>query len=471
MNFPSHIFRGYDIRALVDSELSNENVEIIAKAYATFLYRRQIRKCVIGYDCRETSPHYANIFANILKESGFEVVDFGLGLTQIMYFAQYRFLSKGGVFVTASHNSVEYNGFKLATGFSETLITSEMEELKEIALSGDFKKYDNEGNILKVDVFSDYKKDLFDKAPIKMQNFKVVIDASNATTGKFLPEILKEAGCEVIEQNTEIKPDFPLGTPDPTEKSVLERLSKRVLAEKADMGVAYDSDGDRVGVVDSDGNLIWNDVLVAIFARDILHFLPKSSIIFNTLCSKAVLDVIDKEGGNPVMWLTGHSFIKAKVREERSPFGGELSGHFYFTDNFYGHDDGAITTLRLFQFLNRTKKSLKEVVAEIPQYFSSPEVKLGIPEEIKFDFIKNEMSKLVKEILPNANYIEIDGTRADTDTQMLIIRASQNGAYFTIKFEGKTQEEYDNLKKVLGEKLKNYKEIDWSKGVNIDIFD
>jgi len=199
--------------------------------------------------------------------------------------------------------------------------------------------------------------------------------------------------------------------------------------------------------------------------------LPKSPIVFNALCSKTTSDAITQAGGEPVMWLTGHSFIKAKVKEERAPFGGELSGHFFFMDNFYGHDDGAFATLRLLAYLKRTGKTLKAATDELPKYISSPEVKLGLADDIKFKLIKEEISKDVKALFPNAKYTDIDGFRADTESEMVIIRASQNGPYITIKFEGKTQEQYNKVKKEVEKILKKYSQIDWKSGVNIHAFE
>jgi phosphomannomutase/phosphoglucomutase len=199
--------------------------------------------------------------------------------------------------------------------------------------------------------------------------------------------------------------------------------------------------------------------------------MPSSPIIFNTLCSKAVSDTIEKEGGKPIIWLTGHSFIKAKVKEERSPFGGELSGHFFFMDNFYGHDDGAYATLRLLSYLSRTKQSLKQAVSKLPKYVSSPEIKLGLADEIKFKFVSQVIGGDLKKLYPNAKYLEIDGVRMDTKELMAIVRASQNGPYITIKYEGKTQKQYDKLKLQLRKILMFHKEIDWSYGVNTNAFD
>lgn len=471
MKINPDIFRGYDIRGVVDKDFNKESFYFLGKAYSTFLYRRRINEAVVGRDIRLTSEEYQNSFMEALVDSGINVIDIGLTLAQILYFAQYHYLSKGGAMVTASHNPKEFNGLKLAVGFSDTLLTEEILELRKIIEEEKYVKFDRKGELIKDDVFPFYKKDLFKRIPLHDVGFKIVVDTLNATAGKFIPEILREAGCEIIEQNTNLDGSFPLGTPDPTEKSVQERLAKKVIQEKADLGLSFDSDGDRIGIVDAKGNMIWNDVLVAIFAQDILEYLPGAPIVFNTLCSKVTSDTIKNLGGKPVMWLTGHSFIKAKVKEVRTPFGGELSGHFFFNDNFYGHDDTAYAVLRLLSFLKRKNKSLMQVIDGLPKYVSSPEIKLGLADNIKFKLINEKISKDIKDLFPNASYIDIDGFRADTDEEMVIIRASQNGPYITIKFEGKTQEQYDDLKIKVKEILKKYPEIDWTSGVNIHAFD
>lgn len=465
------MFRGYDIRGEVGKELDAEVMYMLGEAYATFLFRRQIRESVVGRDVRLTSEEFEKAFIAGLINSGIDVIDIGLSLTQMMYFSQYHYLCKGGAIITASHNPKEFNGLKLAVGFSDTMISEEIQELKEIAMSGNFSKWPEKGNYRQEDVFPAYKDDLFKRVRMHDAGFKVVIDSLCATTGAFLPTILKEAGCQVVEQNTNLDGSFPLGTPDPTEKDVLQRLAERVKGEGAAMGFAYDSDGDRVGVVDEDGSMIWNDVLVALFAKDVVDHLPGSKIVFNTLCSKTTSDAIREAGGIPVIWKTGHSFIKAKVKEERAPFGGELSGHFFFMDNFYGHDDGAFSTLRLLSYLKRTGQSLKQAVSKMPRYVSSPEIKLGLADEVKFSLIDTEISKEIREAFPGADYVNIDGFRADTQDEMVIIRASQNGPYITIKFEGRTTDQYNRVKKIVKNILEKYSQIDWSKGVNINAFE
>lgn len=470
-NINPEIYRGYDIRGVVDKDLSEDVYYTIGKAYATFLYERRITEAVVGRDVRLTSEKYQNAFQTALLDSGINVIDIGLTLSQILYFSQYHFLTKGGAMITASHNPANYNGLKLACGYSDTLLTDEVQTIRKIAESGEFKVYDKKGEYRSEDVFRYYIDDLFKKVPTSNIGYKVVLDTLNDTAGKFMPEILQRAGCVLIAKNTELDGSFPLGTPDPTERDVVERLAGYVKEEKADLGVCYDPDGDRIGIVDGEGNPIWNDVLVAIFAEDILERMPGAPIVFNTLCSKATSDVITKYGGKPVMWLTGHSFIKAKVKESRAPFGGELSGHMFFMDNFYGHDDTGFATLRLLNYMKSKNKSLKGLVDELPKYISSPEIKLGLADNIKFQMIKDKISVDIKDLFPDGEYVDIDGFRADTKDEMVIVRASQNGPYITIKFEGKTQEQYDALKLKIRDILKKYSEIDWSVGVNTHAFE
>lgn len=463
---PDHIFRGYDLRGVVGIDLDEENVLLLAKGYATYLLQRRIYDCVIGFDSRESSPAFRDVFVKGLTESGITVYDIGITLSQICYFAQYYFRTRGMVMITASHNPKEYNGFKFGTGYSETMVTEEIVEYRELVKSGKFISLDKKGEHIQQDIFPDYQKDLLRRIG-KIKKFKVVVDSCAATTGLFLPKILRSVGCEVIEQNTTPDPTFPVGVADPTESLVQERLAKRVVSEKADLGFSYDTDGDRIGVVDQDGGLIWNDTLVSLFSKDILDFAPGSEIVYNVLCSKQVDEVIRQSGGKPLMWKTGHSFIKAKVREDGAIFGGELSGHFFFCDNFYGHDDGAIASLRLLSYLTRVNLSLKEAISKLPHYFSSPEIKVGCADNIKFSLVTDKIGGEIKKLYPTAKYVEIDGVRMDTEGEMMIVRASQNGPYLTVKFEGKTQEKYDLLKTQVGKILHSLPEIDFKSGVNV----
>jgi len=423
--------------------------------------------CVVGRDCRLSSPSFRDALVKGLTDSGITVYDIGMTMSQIAYFAQYHFKTRGMVMITASHNPKEYNGFKFGTGYSETMVTEEIQEFRELVWSGDYKTLEEKGKVIETDVFEMYAKDIIRKVRY-IKPMKIVVDASAGNAGPIIPEILRRLGCEVIEQNTIPDGNFPVGTPDPTEREVQERLAARVRQEGADLGFSFDCDGDRLGVVDHEGNLMWNDTLVSIYAKDILEYLPGAKIVYNVLCSKQVGDVIQASGGEPIMWVTGHSFIKAKIKEIGAIFGGELSGHFFFVDNFFGHDDTAIGAVRLLEYISRKGKTLKEVVFELPQYISSPEIKVGCPDAIKFQVVKEKIAKKVRELYPDAVYTEIDGVRMDTPNEMLIFRASQNGPYMTIKFEAKNENMYHIVKKQASNILHSLEEIDFTYGVNVE---
>ena len=458
-----HIFRGYDIRGIAGTDLTPEVMELIGKGYGTFLAQRRVREAVVGAGCRLSSAELKPAFIKGLTSTGVDVIDLGLTMTQSVYFAQYLFRAIGGANITASHNPGEYNGVKLCLGFSSTLVTEEIQALKGIIDIGKFAT--GQGSVRPGDWETAYRQDLLKRIRIT-KKFKVVVDSVNGSTGPFVPRLLREAGVEVIEQNTTPDGSFPHGTPDPTEEHVLASLGERVRQEGADMGFAFDEDGDRLGIVDENGGIIWNDVLVALFAKDIVSYLPGATIVYNALCSKMVTDVIRTAGGNGLMWKTGHSFIKAKIREERAPFGGELSGHFFFVDNFYGHDDGAFTALRLLEFLSGEDRPLSAILAALPQYISSPEIKLGCGDDVKWRVI-DLLAEKFRAQYPTGEFITIDGVRVDAEDWMAIIRASQNGPYITVKFEAMQQARYDALKKELLAMLESIPEIDFSEGVNL----
>lgn len=465
MKMNRHVFRNYDIRGKVDEDLDAEKVEAIAKAYGSILRTKKIRQAVCGYDIRLSSPEYHKAFIKGLTSLGIDVIDIGLVMTQMMYFAQYRFQTNGGVMITASHNPANYNGFKLGVGFSQTTGPEEVQEIRRRVEEDDYYKSDEKGKVTKEDVTEDYYNDVLKRVQIK-KKFKVVFDPRHGTTAKYMPEILERAGCEVIAQNLELDGSFPKGTPDPTDAKLMNEIAQVVKKEKADLGVAMDGDGDRIGVVDGDGNVLWNDVLVAIFAKEILGRFPNSKIIYNTLCSQVVRDVVKENGGIPIMWLTGHAFIKSKIAEEGAAFGGELSGHFFFNDNAYGHDDGSYAVLRILEYLSDTNQTLAQLYASFPPFISSPEIKIGAPDDVKASIIE-DLAKNFKNDFPGGEVTDAtvipgdDGTRVDFPDGMIIFRYSQNGPYITIKFEAKDQKTYDERKTYIRNMLKKYPELIW----------
>jgi len=471
MKINPYMFRGYDLRGRVGQDLTPETVEAVGKAYGTFLKRQGIKSALVSRDSRATSPAFSQIIVKSLSWAGLDVIDIGMNLIGTFYWSQYYLDCKGGVFVTASHNPADYNGFKFANGFSETLVAEGMNELKRMVENDDYEKGEKPGRIKRKDIRKAYLKDLLKRLPVN-KKFKVVVDAGFSTAGEIVPKLLKKAGCKVIESNCKLDPSFPLGAPDPTEVNFAMRLRSRVLKEKADVGFSYDSDGDRIGIVDSSGSIVWNDVLLSLFAIDVLREHPGATIMYNTLCSRAVEETVVKYGGKPFMWRTGHSFLKKKNQEVKADFIGELSGHFFFSSDFYNHDDGLYSTLRLLNYLAETGQTLYKAIDLIPKYVSSPEIKIYCADEKKVDLIK-KISLVLKNDFPEAKVIDDeragDGVRMDFPDSMFVIRYSQNAPYLTIKFEAKKEEKYNELKKYIKDLLSSYEEIDWNSNMNVNL--
>ncbi|MDP2934022.1 MAG: phosphomannomutase/phosphoglucomutase [bacterium] len=473
MKINPFVFRNYDIRGVAGKDFDAEKVEAIGKAYGTFLRRRKIRQAVVGRDCRLSGPEYQAAFTKGLTAMGVDVIDLGMVMTQMVYYAQYRFQTNGGAMITASHNPFNYNGFKLAIGYSLTTGPEEVEEIRKIVEEDNYFKSDTVGTVEQREVTEDYCNDVLKRVVIK-KKFKVVVDCGRGTTGLYVPEIFKRAGCEVIGKNLEVDGSFPIGTPDPTATEVMDRVEKAVTAAGADIGVAFDGDGDRIGIVDGKGHVLWNDVLVAVFAKEILERFPGSKIVYNTLCSQVVREVVKQNGGIPVMWRTGHSFIKSKIAKEKAAFGGELSGHFFFADNAYGHDDGSYAVLRLLEYLSDKDTTLVNLYESFPKFISSPEIKIGCPDDVKTEVVKNLAIKFKKDY-PNAEVTDDtvipgdDGVRADLPDGMIVFRYSQNGPYITVKFEAKDQATYDQRKKYVKDTLKSYPQMIWQDELAVNL--
>lgn len=471
MQVNQSIFRGYDIRGLVNQDLSAELYEHLGKAHGTFLKNLGINQAVVGYDCRATSPEYSEAFIRGLTWTGIDVVNIGLTMVGIFYWSQYYLNIKGGAFITASHNPAEYNGVKLASDLSETLVSEGIQEIKNMVLNETYSQGERIGTVTQQNVDDAYFKDILSR----FKNFKpmkVLIDGSGATAGTIVPAALRNAGFEVIEKNCQIDPTFSLGTPDPTESAVAKRISQEVIETGADIGFTYDADGDRIGMVDDQGGIIWNDIIVALMAADVLAYHPNSTITFNTLCSKLVQETILKNGGKPNMVRTGHSFVKKYNKEAGGAFAGELSGHFFFSADFYNHDDGFYSTARMLDYLGRTGQKLSQAVAALPQYISSPEIKIGSPDDQKVALM-DKIAQVLEKDYPQAEIISDerragDGVRLELEDGMFVVRYSQNGPYITIKFESRTQEGYETLKKYINRLLHSYPEVDWSYGVNVE---
>jgi phosphomannomutase/phosphoglucomutase len=469
------IFRGYDLRGLVGTDLSPELAEHLGKAFGTYLKRHDITQAVVGRDSRASSPEYSEHLLKGLSWAGIDVVDIGMVLVGTFYWAQHYLQRQGGVYVSASHNPPEFNGFKFANDYSETLVSDGMNELRRMVQEEDYEEGEAPGSLKKADIREAYYADILKRLPVE-RKLKVVVDPGCTTAGAWAPELLRRAGCEVVEYNTNVDPSFPLGVADPTEVAVLERVRGEVLEAGADVGFTYDADGDRIGIVDEKGGLIWNDVLVALFASDVLRDHPGAKIMFNTFCSKTVQETIAAKGGEPFMWRTGHSFLKKKNQEVKAAFIGELSGHFFFSADFYNHDDGLYSAMRLVRYLASTDKTLSELVAELPQYVSSPEIKLACADDKKVALVESLVPIVTKDF-PGAEIIDDDragdGVRLETDDDMFVVRYSQNGPYLGIKFESRTPEGYEKIRKYIADLLHQFPEVEWENKIaaNVEALD
>ena len=469
------IFRGYDLRGLVGEDLSPELAEHLGKAFGTYLKRRGTTEAVVGRDCRASSPEYSENLIKGLSWAGIDVIDIGMNLVGTFYWSQHYLNRRGGIYVSASHNPPEYNGFKFASDLSETLVSDGMEEMYRLVSEEDYEQGEAPGNIQRQDIRQAYYDDLLKRLPME-GTLKVVVDPGSTTAGDIAPGLLKQAGFEVVEHNTNVDSSFPLGVADPTETAVMKRLSAETLEAGADIGLTYDADGDRIGVVDDKGNIIWNDVLVALFAADVLRDHPGATIMYNTLCSKVVPETIEANGGTPFMWRTGHGFLKRKNQEVKAAFIGELSGHFFFSADFYNHDDGLYSTMRLLRYLTATKQKLSDIVAALPQYISSPEIKLSCADDRKVELM-DKLAPILRNDYPEAEVIDDeragDGLRLELSDAMFVVRYSQNGPYITVKFEAKTQEEYEKLRSYIADLLHQFPEVDWTSKIaaNVEALD
>lgn len=471
MQVNPEIFRGYDLRGLVGTDLSPELAEHLGKAFGTYLKRHGITEAVVGRDCRATSPEYSESLIKGLVWAGLDVVDIGMVLVGTFYWSQHYLKRPGGVYVSASHNPPDFNGFKFANGYSETLVSEGIQEVRRMVEEEDYEQGEHPGQSRQESIREAYFNAVLKDLKLG-KKLKVVVDPGCTTAGAWAPDLLRQAGCEVVEYNTKVDPSFPLGVADPTETSVLERVRKEVLESGADVGLTYDADGDRIGIVDEKGGLIWNDVLVALFASDVLRDHPGSTIMFNTFCSKAVTETIEARAGKPFMWRTGHSFLKKKNQEVGAAFIGELSGHFFFSKDFYNHDDGLYSSIRLLRYLSNSDKSLSQLIAELPHYYSSPEIKLACADDKKVALVE-KLVPIVSKDFPGAEVIDDqragDGVRLEQPDAMFVVRYSQNGPYLGIKFESKTEDGYEKLRTYLSDLLHKFPEVEWENKIAANV--
>jgi len=426
------IFREYDIRAVVGKELTLEEVTILGKAMGTYLGRKGQRKISLARDGRNSSAPFRDHVLKGLLSSGCEVIDIGVGPTPLLYFSIRQLKTDGGIMITASHNPPEYNGFKICSG-PDTIFGEEIQSLRAIAERGDFLT--GEGSLSFADVVPAYQE--FMRRDIQIvRPLRVGIDGGNGTGGWLALPILKQMGCQVFDLYCDIDGSFPNHEPDPTVPENVKELIELVVGKKLDVGLAFDGDGDRLGVIDHTGEIIWGDQLMILFARDILTRNPGATFLGEVKCSQNFYEDIPRRGGRAIMWRTGHSLIKQKMKEVKAVLAGEMSGHLFFADRYFGFDDAVYASLRLLEILSKTGQKIPDLLSGLPRTFSTPEIRVACPEEKKFMIVEAVKAELAGRF----RIIDVDGVRIQFEDGWGLIRASNTQPVLVLRFEAYSPE-------------------------------
>lgn len=459
-----NMFREYDIRGRVnDEELNEDSVSLILSAFGTLLRRldQTSNTIVIGYDNRSYSPGFSEVAKEAMVRCGFHVIDVGLSLSPVVYFAQYHCKSPAAVMITASHNPDGWCGFKLAQGYSKTLGPQEIKALYSVVESGKFVEMTG-GNVEQVDVRDAYINDVVSRICMEASGTpRVVIEAGNGGAGVFAWEVFHRLGCPTFQLYCDPDTRYPNYSPNPSDLKARKRLREMVTHQyiHADVGIGFDGDGDRIGIIDEKGQDIWSDRLLMILAKQLLERKPGAKIVFDVKCSQALPEVIIQNGGEPIMWKTGHSHIKAKMHEVNADLAGERSGHIFVGgDDYYGFDDAIFTAAKLVEYLSHVKKPITEILSSFPQYVTSPEIKAHCPDNAKYDIVDQLVGDFKAEYGSKVN--DINGARVLFDRGWGLVRASSNLPELVLVFEGKTEEDMVHIRDIFKTKLDKYEDID-----------
>ncbi len=465
----SSMFREYDLRGQVnDEQLNEESIGIIAKAYGTMLRKRNIDTAVIGHDYRQSSEWITETTIRGLVATGIKVTNLGMALTPMMYSAQYHYQTEGGVMVTASHNPTGWSGFKFALGYSHTLGPVEMKELYELTVSEGFAA--GKGAVRSEDFLAAYLDDVTKRVNIA-RPVRVVVNTGNGTPGPVVTKVLRAAGCEVVELYTDLDWSFPRYFPNPALVEMMQDTGEKVVESGAEIGFALDGDGDRLGVTNEQGETVWPDRYLILLARQVLEHNPGGKVIFDVKCSQALPEDIEAHGGVPIMWKTGHSYIKQKLWEENAPLAGEMSGHIFFGEPDYrGFDDAVFTALKLAEHLSRRERSMSAIVDDTPYYISTPALQVKCPADLdKYEeSVKYQVVERLTEEFKTEGYdvIDINGARVNFGDGWGLVRASSNLPVLVLRFEAKTEERKEELMALFRAKFAKYPEIgtEWESG-------
>jgi phosphomannomutase/phosphoglucomutase len=439
------IYRAYDIRGVYGKDLTDEVAGKIGRAFATKTGGGTI---AVGRDVRLSGDALNKALVKGLTSSGADVIDIGVVPTPVLYFAVHTLKTDGGIMITGSHNPPEYNGLKLMRGL-DTLYGPQIAEIDEIVATGKYKN--GSGKTSKKNLIPDYINHIAKNIKIK-KKLKVVVDAGNGAAGLVAPQLYRKMGLKVVELYCEPDGRFPNHDADPTVDENIGDLIAAVEKEGADLGIGFDGDGDRAGFISEKGEIIRGDQALVLFSREILSRKPGSKIIFEVKCSQALPEDIKAHGGVPIMYRTGHSFIKKKIKEENAAAAGEMSGHFFFADRYLGYDDAVYAGARMIEILSHGSESLSSLLASIPKYYSTPEIRVDCPDDKKFQVIEKTTQAFKKQGL---NVVTIDGARVSWPDGWGLVRASNTTPKLILRFEAKTQKRLKEIRKIIEDKSKN----------------
>jgi len=450
------IFREYDIRGIVGKDLTVEVAESIGRAYGTLALERGCQTVAVGRDGRLTSPDLRDRFIAGVTSTGLNVVDIGVCATPLLYFSLFTLPVDGGVMITGSHNAAEYNGFKMCVG-KGALYGDGIQQLKHILDEERFAT--GAGTVTETPIIPTYLGYLKENCShVNGSSIHVVIDAGNGAASLVAKEALEQLGCTVTALYCELDGRFPNHHPDPTVVENLQDLMHAVKEHRADVGIGYDGDADRIGAIDEKGNILWGDRLMLIFARDVLETQPGSTFISEVKASQLLYDDIEKRGGRGIMWKTGHSVLKAKMKEEQAVLAGEMSGHMFFADRYFGYDDAIYASCRLVEILAKKQKPLSSLLADLPITAVTPEIRVDCSDDVKFalvEKIRNRFLELKRTPDPTRpqlavrDVVTIDGIRVRFDDGWGLVRASNTQPALVLRFEANSQDRLTTIRAYL----------------------
>ena len=444
-------FREYDIRGVAGKEIADEDVLRMGRTFATYMRRQHKNRIAVGRDCRASSPSFRDLLIEGLLAGGMDVVDVGICPSPLLYFALRHLEREGGIMITASHNPPEYNGFKICNGL-DTISGPEIQKLRVLMESGDFSS--GKGKLSQYDIVTPYSDFVLQNINIP-KRLRVGLDAGNSVGGPVALPLLRKLGCEVHPLYCDMDGSFPNHEPDPTVLENLTDLIALVKRESLDVGIAYDGDGDRLGVVDHNGEVVFGDKLMIIFAREILTRQPGATFVSEVKCSKTLYDDIEKRGGKAIMWRTGHSLMKAKMKEVDAVLAGEMSGHMFFKDRFFGFDDGLYASFRLLEILAQSGATLPELLQGVPVTYSTPEIRVPCPDDIKFAVVEKAKEHFRANRL---DIIDVDGARIVFPDGWGLVRASNTQPVLVLRYEADTMERLEDIRQLVEgtiERIKN----------------